>query len=139
MTRISPQQFNAIMKTGKVKIISQTGQKSKTERLKYWNIKINGYDSTKENNRATELNMLQLAGKISNLIEQPTFRLQKSYKHEWQTIKGMIYIADFQYKKWDKIIIEDVKSEATRKSRTYVNKKKLFLSKYQDYYTFIET
>ena len=42
------------------------------------------------------------------------------------------YIADFTYKKDGKLYVEDVKSEITRKDKTYRLKIKILLDRYKD-------
>lgn len=90
---------------------------------KYKNEKVvdefgNVYDSKKERKRATELRLLLKAGAIGFLAKQVEFDL-----------KVAKYIADFVYT--DAItgatIVEDVKSEVTRKLPVYRLKKKLML------------
>jgi dsDNA-binding SOS-regulon protein len=101
---------------------------------KYGNVKqeIDGhtFDSKKEAGRYLELKMLQQAGLISDLKLQVPFVLIEKNKDE----RALTYWADFTYT--DKqgtvheFIVEDVKSVATRKSRTYINKRKLLLEKF---------
>jgi hypothetical protein len=40
--------------------------------------------------------------------------------------RAVKYFADFIYKENEKIIVEDVKSEATKKDKAYIIKRKLF-------------
>lgn len=77
------------------------------------------FDSTKEANRYQELKLLERAGEIENLELQPQFPCFVNKK------KITTYIADFRYKENGKVVIEDVKSEATRKIAVYRLKKKL--------------
>lgn len=94
---------------------------------KYRNVKVNGYDSIKEMQRHYELQILERAGKISNLKRQVRFEL---IPH--QLINGKVkeravnYIADFTYTENGKLIVEDVKSPATR-TPEYIIKRKLML------------
>lgn len=110
-------------------------------RSKYGNKKIvyNGikFDSRKEMNRYIELKLLQRAGKISELQLQVPFTLLEAGNGE----RGVKYIADFVYIDADgNKIVEDVKSEATKKKEAYILKRKWFKSIYTDKgYTFIET
>jgi hypothetical protein len=78
------------------------------------------FASAKEARRFGELKLLQRAGQIANLKLQPKFPL---------AVNGKVvctYIADFQYDEFDGLVVEDVKSEATRKNRAYRIKNKLF-------------
>jgi len=94
------------------------------------------FHSTKEANRYSELKLLEKAWNISDLILQPKFLLQESFKIEWVKFWAINYISDFQYKQWDKIIVEDVKWVLTD---IYKLKKKLFLKIYWNKYKLIET
>lgn len=101
---------------------------------KYNNIKVNGFDSKKENKRNNQLFYLQESGFIHSLESQKVFILQNSYIYKGNKIQPIKYIADFYYydnnlKQW---IIEDVKSKATMKDKTYILKKKLLLFKIKD-------
>lgn len=74
------------------------------------------FDSKKEANRYFELKCLKASGAIYNLFTQVEFQLSVC-----------IYRADFTYQKADthELVVEDVKSAATRKLSTYRLKKKL--------------
>lgn len=99
---------------------------------KYGNIKVEldgiKFDSRKEMHRYAELKVLEKAGEIKALELQvpyvliPAFTDKQGKKH--QAIK---YIADFTYYDMAKgdVIIEDVKSPATRKNAVYRLKKKM--------------
>ena len=98
---------------------------------KYGNI-INEYEgitfhSIKERNRYAELKMLEKAGAIQDLKLQQEFVLQKGYRHgktgKW--VKPITYKCDFCYLRGGEFVIEDVKSEATRKDAVYRLKKKM--------------
>ena len=94
------------------------------------------FDSRKEAKRYSELKLLLRAKKISNLILQPEFLLQESFKLNETTHRAIKYISDFQYEMEGKTIIEDCKGF---KTDTYQLKKKLFLYKYGNEITFIES
>lgn len=96
------------------------------------------YDSKLEARRAYELDMLERAGKISDLERQKRFILQDGYiNNQGKKIRPISYIADFSYinSKGNKIV-EDTKSPATRTAE-YRIKKKMFEYKFTDY-IFIE-
>jgi len=88
------------------------------------------YDSEKECNRAVELEMLERAGKIQNIRRQVKFDLIPKQSGE----RAVKYIADFVYMDCEtgKVIVEDVKSSATR-TKDYIIKRKLFKWQYPDY------
>ena len=106
---------------------------------KYRNIKVGSYDSKKEAKRAWELEMMLKAGKITDLKKQVKFNLLKTFKdNQGRTERGIDYIADFVYKENGCFVIEDVKSPITKKNSTYIIKRKLAKSIYNNY-KFIET
>jgi len=71
------------------------------------------------------------AGLIKDLKLQHHFTLQEAFKSpDGETIRKMEYVADFTYiNENDEFIIEDVKSEATRKDKVYRMKKKIMKTK----------
>lgn len=106
-----------------------------TKRPKYGNKKtVLGnvvYDSQKEANRAFELGLLLKTGIIQNLERQKKFEIVPKTDEE----RAVFYIADFVY--WEvksgKLVCEDVKSDATRKDKAYIIKRKLFKYLYKNY------
>lgn len=77
------------------------------------------FDSAKEARRWSELQLLLRAGKISELSRQERYKLE---------VNGKLictYVADFSYLENGLHIIEDVKSEFSRKMPVYRIKKKL--------------
>ena len=99
------------------------------------------HDSRKEARRWMELQLLQKAGLISDLNRQVRFELIPTQR-EPDTIgklggvrkgkcieQSVVYVADFVYSdlKKGEIVVEDVKSEATRKKESYIIKRKLLL------------
>ena len=87
------------------------------------------FDSKKESERFLELSMLQKAGIIKNLERQKRFEIVP----KTETERAAYYIADFVYEEKGKLICEDVKSQATRKDKTYILKRKLFKYLYKNY------
>ena len=111
-------------------------------RAKYHNRKVRTkdgvMDSSLEYHRYLYLLEQQKAGKISDLLRQVEFEIiPQQTIQETVTLKTKIktvtrvveravsYIADFVYKKDGQTVIEDAKSEITRKNRDYVMKRKL--------------
>lgn len=84
--------------------------------------------------RYKELKLLERAGLIKDIQLQVKYELQPSFKKNGETYRAITYIADFVYydNKHSKTIVEDVKSEATRKDKVYMIKKKMFMYKYQE-------
>lgn len=106
-----------------------------TKRSKYGNKKtVLGnvvYDSQKEANRAFELGLLLKAGVIKNLERQKRFELIP----KTETERAVFYYADFVYLevRTKKMVVEDVKSPATKKNKEYIIKRKLFKYLYKNY------
>lgn len=98
------------------------------------------FDSQKEAMRYGQLKLLERAGEISDLKLQVPFEL---LPNQYETIerfskggkrlkdglklveRGVTYVADFTYNTGGKIVVEDVKSKATRKKESYIIKRKL--------------
>ena len=106
---------------GKTKVVPQP-----KSRLKYNNVKkeVDGkkFDSTKESKRYLELKSMVERGEISELHEQVKF----TFAHNG--VKICSYIADFTYNKDGKEVVEDVKSEMTKKLPVYKIKKKMMVA-----------
>lgn len=88
------------------------------------------FDSKKEAKRYQELLLLERGKEIYNLQTQVRFELLPSQKLEGKTIERPVhYVADFVYHRAsdDQMVVEDVKSVATRKLPCYVLKRKLML------------
>jgi hypothetical protein len=77
------------------------------------------FDSIKEAKRYGTLKILQKAGEISDLKLQVRMDILVNSK------KIAAYIADFTYMEKGSYVVEDVKSEFTRKNPVYRLKKKL--------------
>ena len=102
--------------------------------LKYRNkkVKVNGqsFDSKKESRRHAELFLMQKSGVISDLEAQKKFLLiDNQYDENGKcTERKVSYIADFYYIDADgKPVVEDTKSEITRKLPSYILKRKMLL------------
>lgn len=94
---------------------------------KYRNKKITtsegNFDSKKEYHRWQELKLLQQAGEISDLQKQVKFELIPKQQGE----RSVTYVADYVYMQNGVKVVEDVKSEITRKTPQYIIKRKLML------------
>lgn len=102
---------------------------------KYGNKKVEAdgfvFDSTKEFNRYYELKLLQRAGKISFLDVHPKFELQPKFRDKNGVAhKAITYSGDFSYTENGVFVVEDVKSDVTRKLAQYRDKKKMLLYKF---------
>lgn len=106
--------------------------------MKYGNKKatrvVNGevveFDSRKEASRFDELYILLKAKKIEKLTLQPKYTLMEKQLHNGKLYREVTYSPDFKYIENGKTIVEDVKSVATAKDKTYIVKIKWFLSIY---------
>lgn len=88
------------------------------------------FDSRKEARRYDALVVLQSRGEIDDLRVQPEFTLIEAYvTPDGDRVRAMRYRADFSYRRGGELIVEDVKSPATR-TRVYLNKRKMMLDKY---------
>lgn len=88
------------------------------------------FDSQKEARRYDELMVMLRAGIISDLRLQPQFTLQESYVTETgERIRAIRYTADFSYRFGGKLVVEDVKSTATR-TKEYLRNRKFMRSKF---------
>jgi hypothetical protein len=91
------------------------------------------FDSTKEGRRYLVLKTLLQQGRITDLVLQPYFVLQEGFRyHNGEKVRAITYTADFKYQQDGKTIVEDVKSEITRKKADYRIRVKLFMKKYHD-------
>lgn len=92
---------------------------------KYKNTKTDGFDSKKERDRYFELCLLEKAGVISGLRKQVEFELIPKQDGE----RAVTYKADFVYLDTEtgKTVVEDVKSDFTRKLPVWAIKRKLML------------
>lgn len=98
---------------------------------KYNAKRVDGFDSIKEQKRFGELKLLQLAGQISFLVPHVTYTLiKKQETPSGRLEKALKYTCDAQYIEGGKLVVEDTKSEATRKRRDYVMARKLMLEKF---------
>lgn len=93
---------------------------------KYGNKKTGGYASGAEAKRASELNLLERAGKITDLEEQREFVLISKSEYG-QAIK---YRSDFTYRVDGQFTVEDVKSPVTAKHPVYRLKRRLMQEVY---------
>jgi hypothetical protein len=89
------------------------------------------FDSKREMMRWHDLVQMQVRREISDLKLQVPFQLTERKQRDdgtWE--RASKYIADFTYLLAGKLVVEDVKSVATKKNRTYVQKRKQMLDKY---------
>lgn len=108
--------------------VQNVQQENLDKKNKYGNKKvvIDGieFDSKKEGNRYLELKGRQMAGEITDL------RFQHEFEFEINGERLCSYLADFTYIENGVLIVEDVKSKATRKLPVYRIKNKLMKAIY---------
>lgn len=102
---------------------------------KYLNEQTDGFDSKKEKKRYEELQLMQYAGEIRDLRRQVKFTLTPKMHGKYRNERESNYVADFTYYKInkdgaDEFVVEDVKSDYTRKLPLYRLKRKLMLYRY---------
>ena len=103
------------------------------KRAKYRNTKVTvdgvTYDSAGEHARYVELCRLQEAGKITELKRSVYFVLAPAVDlGEGRKKPALRYKADFTYREGGQLVVEDFKSDITRKLRTYRDKKHLMMT-----------
>lgn len=104
---------------------------------KYRNTKIkhNGltFDSKKEFHRYLVLKDLVAKKEICNLQTHPKFVLQEGYRAKnGQKVRAITYSADFSYTRMsdNAYVVEDVKSNMTKKLQHYKDKIKILMYRY---------
>lgn len=124
--RMTPEDIARLSPAAQHQIIAQLAQNAnpQTPARKYGNVptEVCGikFDSRKEAGRFQELSLELRAGKITNLRLQPEFTLQEGYTTPaGERIRAIRYRADFSYWRDGTLVIEDVKSDATRRDKTY--------------------
>lgn len=117
--------------------VTLPGKGSKRPRkFKYGNRKVreadgNVIDSTKEAWRKRDLQLLARTGEIQNLRFQVEFLLiPEQVRDDGKKERPCCYIADAVYDRKGERVVEDTKSEITRKNPDYVIKRKLMLLMY---------
>lgn len=124
--KLSKEVYNKLLNNS----ITVKENKYKNKKVIYNGIK---FDSIKEKNRYMQLLYLEKAGLIKDIKLQYEFELQPAFTLNKKKIRKITYIADFYYydNNLNDYVVEDVKSEITKKDKTYCLKKKLFQYKYQ--------
>jgi hypothetical protein len=87
-------------------------------------------DSAKEGKRLEALRLMQAAGEITDLIAHPSFDLI-AWSPAGPRIIGR-YTADAAYRENGRAIVEDTKSEATRKRQDYSLRRRVFLANHPE-------
>ena len=85
------------------------------------------FDSKKEASRYVTLSKMADQGLITELSRQVKYQLTPSMKGKLRSERASHYVADFTYRDSGELVVEDVKSEFTRKLPLYIMKRKLML------------
>ena len=85
------------------------------------------WDSKKEMSYYIKFKLMEKSGEISELKRQVKYELQPKYQFKGKSIRQILYIADFTYKKNGIIHVIDVKGY---RNEIYKLKKKIFEYKY---------
>lgn len=97
------------------------------KRRKYGNIKVGNADSKAEARRIAVLKLMEQAGKISDLRLQVKYELIPAQYIGGKCVeRAVTYKADAAYMEDGRLVVEDIKSPAT-KTPQYVIKRKLML------------
>ena len=105
------------------------GNKYHNEQVEWDGLK---FDSKKEGRRYAQLVQMEQTGLISNLRLQVAFELQPGFEtRDGERIRAIHYVADFVYERDGVLVVEDVKSEITRKQPLFVIKWKMLRYKYR--------
>ena len=75
------------------------------------------FDSLKERDRYIELELMQKAGLIRNLLTQQAFVLAESVVLDGRKKPALRYVADFTYFDANEFVVEDVKGVKTKEYR----------------------
>lgn len=116
----------------------QQEQRQQPKSTKYGNVKTQRqaeqepitFDSKIEACRYDELMLELKAASIRDLRLQPQFTLQESYKTcDGKRVRAIRYVADFSYIRDGALVVEDVKSKAT-KTAQYQMKRKMMMERF---------
>ena len=107
--------------------LGMSGGKIPHQRIKVGNIE---FDSMAEHDRYLELLVMQKAGQIRDLECHPSYEVLPAQETPAgkRNFRPVVYTPDFRYKRADGTeVVEEVKSEYTRKEKDYVIRRKLIL------------
>lgn len=122
--RWTPEQYEDFLSRSRQldQIGESHGLESKKPKYRNQKVTIDGvtFDSKKEAARFHQLKLLETAGKLSNLERQKVFELAPSVTLAGRKKPALRYYADFVYNdETGTLVVEDVKSEITRKDKAY--------------------
>jgi len=111
-------------------LFSSRARKRKPSKYLNEPIVVNGekFDSKREAQRYQTLVLMQRASLISGLRRQVSYELIPAQKRaDGEREEAVRYVADFVYEQGLAVVVEDPKSEPTRKLPAYIIKRKLML------------
>jgi hypothetical protein len=127
VTRFIPGSFGAVPKCAKVARVARIAKPSKYRNKPVVADGIK-FDSGREHKRYQQLALMERAGVISNLRRQVSYELVPALlRADGKAELPVHYLADFVYEQGLTVVVEDVKSEPTRKLPAYIIKRKLML------------
>ena len=107
----------------------QHGNKYHNKKVVHDGIK---FASKSEGERYLELKAMQEKGEIRDLVLQPKFILQESFRKNGELFRAIHYVADFQYYLNDQLVIVDVKGYMGYTTPEFRIKRKIFEARYPD-------
>ena len=114
-------------KNQEIRSLAAINSASQFRRFKYHNkpTDVDGirFASKKEANRYQLLKLLERNGDIKDLKLQPRFILQEAFEKNGIKYRAITYIADFQYLRDKKLVVEDTKGF---RNNIFLLKQKLF-------------
>jgi hypothetical protein len=91
------------------------------------------FASKSEGERYLELKAMEAEGDIKDLVLQPKFILQESFRKNGELFRAIHYVADFQYTTvFGHLVIEDVKGYMGYTTPEFKIKRKLFEARYPE-------
>lgn len=103
---------------------------------KYHNVPVEAYgirfDSLAELRRYEQLRLLQLSGKITDLVVHPTYELLPACTINGKRERPIRYVADFQYDEDGHTVVEDVKGGKATQTREWKLKWRMARMRYPD-------
>lgn len=116
-------------------LLELAGEAPKKNKYNANKIEVDGilFDSKKEAARYQELLLMERAGQIQNLRRQVWYELQEGFIGiSGKLVRPIRYVADADYWENGRHIVEDTKSPATRKIKSYQIKRKMFEKRYPE-------
>jgi hypothetical protein len=89
------------------------------------------FDSRAEARRYRQLQLLQAAGQISELVVHPVYELEEAFRRsDGSLVRAITYEGDFEYIEGGRVVVEDVKGVETD---VFKLKRKLFWRRFPEH------